>query len=65
MEQKKLSEFRQSGWKELSTGDFHIFYGLDKPADEAAFVKLWDIMVKTETTTQHMMEPHADAPSVM
>lgn len=61
MEQKKVSSFRQTGWKEVATGVFHIFYGQDMPVQDGTYTKVWDILVTTETTTQHMIEPAIEA----
>jgi hypothetical protein len=56
MQQTKVSQFRQTGWKEIATDEIHEYYGSDMPVQDGSFVKLWDSWVQTSTIT----EPYAN-----
>lgn len=47
----KTSTFRQSGWREVATGQIHEFYGTDVPAQDGTFEKLWDNVINTVSTS--------------
>ena len=62
--QTKKSSYRQSGWKELSTGIIFEFFGTDMPVQDGTFVKIWDNLVTETTTVTPVDLPKDELPTV-
>lgn len=59
----QTSTYRQSGWKNLTTGVTEIYYNDAQPSVPENFKKEWDNLITETIVKQPYVAPGSDAPA--